>query len=242
MCGGRRWLPVLGQISMNRLRAYFLTGFVVSAPLAITAYIAWSLIGWVDGWVKPYLPSSWNPDTYLPFAIPGFGLIVAILLITLTGFFAANFVGRYLVGLGEGLLARTPLIRSVYGGLKQIFETAFSNRSEMFHKVAVVEYPRAGNWSLVFISNDKDTEISRKVNRQKGGTEPLTAVFLPCTPNPTTGYLIYVPKSDLIELDMSVEEAFKLLISVGLVVPGEVPSPQPYPALKKRMASSLPKT
>ncbi|WP_366928930.1 DUF502 domain-containing protein, partial [Mesorhizobium sp.] len=113
---------------MTRLRNYFLTGFVVCAPLAITAYIAWSLIGWVDSWVKPYIPARYNPDTYLPFPVPGFGLIVALVLITLIGFLTANIVGRAIVNFGERLLGRMPLVRGIYGSLKQIFETVLSNK------------------------------------------------------------------------------------------------------------------
>ncbi|MCB1453022.1 MAG: DUF502 domain-containing protein, partial [Rhizobiaceae bacterium] len=108
---------------MTRIRNYFLTGFIVTAPLAITAYLAWSFIGWVDSWVKPYIPASYNPDNYLPFAVPGFGLIVAVVLITLVGFLTANFIGRSIVRYGEYLLDRMPLVRSIYRGLKQIFET-----------------------------------------------------------------------------------------------------------------------
>lgn len=201
---------------MTRIRNYFLTGFIVTAPLAITAYIAWSFIGWVDGWVKPYLPARYNPDSYLPFAVPGFGLIVALLIITLIGFLTANFIGRSIVRFGERLLDRMPLVRSIYRGLKQIFETVLSNKGDMFTKVAIMEYPRRGTWAIVFISSEKRNEISSHLD---GREEDLVAVFLPSTPNPTTGFLLYVPRKDVIELNMSVEEAAKLVISAGLVVP-----------------------
>lgn len=201
---------------MTRLRNYFLTGFVVAAPLAITAYIAWSFIGWVDSWVKPYLPARYNPDNYLPFTVPGFGLIVAILLITLIGFLTANFIGRAIVAYGEYLLSRMPFVRSIYSALKQILETVLSNKSNMFSKVGIVEYPRKGVWSLVFIASEKGTEISDKVDDRE---DPLIAVFMPCTPNPTTGFLMYVPKSEVVELEMSIEEGAKLIISAGLVAP-----------------------
>ena len=227
--------------ALTRLRNYFLTGFVVSAPLAITAYIAWSLIGWVDSWVKPYLPSSWNPDNYLPFALPGFGLIVALLLITLTGFLTANFIGRSIVAWGERLLGRMPLVRSVYRGLKQIFETVLSNKADMFTKAGLLEYPRRGAWAIVFISNERATEVSRKIDARDGKTDSdIIAVFMPSTPNPTTGFLMYVPRSDVIELAMSVEEAAKLVISAGLVTPETAVLAQP--ADKSLTASSLPKT
>lgn len=199
-----------------RIRNYFLTGFVVCAPLAITAYIAWSFVGWVDSWVKPYIPARYNPDYYLPFAVPGFGLIVALIIITLIGFLTANFIGRSIVSYGETLLDRMPLVRSLYKALKQIFETVLSNKSEVFKKVALIEYPRRGLWSIVFISSERQSEVNHRLEEPANET---IAVFLPSTPNPTTGFLMYVPRTDVIELSMSVEEAAKLIISAGLVTP-----------------------
>ncbi len=202
---------------MTRLRNYFLTGFVVCAPLAITAYIAWSFIGWVDSWVKPYIPARYNPDSYLPAPVPGFGLIVALILITLIGFLTANIVGRAIVLFGERLLGRMPLVRGIYGSLKQIFETVLSNKGDMFRQVGLVEYPRKGVWSLVFVASEKETEINQKLD-QEGN--PLIAVFMPCTPNPTTGFFFYVPRRDVIDLDITVEAAMTLLMSAGMVQPG----------------------
>ncbi|MBY8915310.1 DUF502 domain-containing protein [Nitratireductor sp. L1-7-SE] len=201
---------------MTRLRNYFLTGFIVTAPLAITAYLAWSMIGWVDSWVKPYIPFRYNPDNYLPFALPGFGLIVALILITLIGFLTANFIGRTIVHTGESILGRMPLVRSVYRGLKQILETVLSERSDTFKKVGLVEYPRKGLWALVFIATETRGEVQAKIDDDAGQT---IAVFLPTTPNPTSGYLLFVPKKDVIELKMTVEEGAKLVISAGLVAP-----------------------
>lgn len=200
---------------MTRLRNYFLTGLIICAPLAITAYLVWSMIGWVDGWVKPYLPNAYNPDTYLPFAIPGFGLIVAVFVITMIGFLTANFVGRSILHYGEAWLARMPLIRGVYKGLKQIFQTVLSNKESMFKTVGLLEYPRKDLWSIVFIAGDTKSEVSALLN-QKYET---VAVFMPCTPNPTTGYLVYVPRSEIIPLSMTVEDAAKLVISAGMVAP-----------------------
>lgn len=201
---------------MTRLRNYFLTGIIVTAPLAITAYLAWTIIHWVDSWVKPYIPARYNPDHYLPFAVPGFGLVVALLTITLIGFVTASFVGRAIVGFGERLLNRMPLVRNVYRGLKQIFETVLANRSDLFNKVALFEYPRKGAWSIVFIAKQQESEINAALSGRHGRT---VAVFRPITPNVTTGYLLYVDESDLIPLDMSVEDAAKVLISAGLVTP-----------------------
>jgi uncharacterized membrane protein len=201
---------------MTRLRNYFLTGVVVCAPLAITAYLAWTFIQWVDSWVKPYIPSRYNPDNYLPFAVPGFGLIVALFLITLVGFMTANIIGRSIVQFGERLLNRMPLVRTIYSGLKQIFETILANRSELFNKVGLFEYPRRGAWSIVFIAKQQETEINHALEPRHGRT---IAVFRPISPNVTTGYLLYAPEEDVIPLDMTVEDAAKLLISGGLVAP-----------------------
>lgn len=201
---------------MKRLSNYFLTGVVVIAPVAITAYLVWSIIGWVDSWVKPYIPIAYNPDHYLPFAVPGFGLLVALLGITLVGFLAANFIGRSIVSFGEKLLSRMPLVRIVYRGLKQIFETVLANRSELFTQVALFEYPRRGAWSIVFIAKQQETEINDALRERHGKT---IAVFRPISPNVTTGYLLYVPEEDVIPLDMTVEDAAKMLISAGLVTP-----------------------
>lgn len=202
--------------SMARLRNYFLTGFIVCAPLAVTAYIAWSFVGWVDSWVKPYIPPIYNPDTYLPFPVPGFGLIVALVLITLIGFLTANIVGRSVVGFGEKLLGRMPLVRSIYKVVKQILETVLSEKSNTFKKVGLIQYPREGLWALVFIATDAEGEIQHELESQNTVSR---AVFLPTTPNPTSGFLLYVPRDDIVELSMTVEEGAKLIISAGLISP-----------------------
>ena len=201
---------------MARLRTYFFIVFVVLAPLAITAYLAWSFIGWVDGWVKPYIPARYNPDSYLPFPVPGFGLIVALFGITMIGFLTANFMGRAIVNYGEYLLDQMPLVRNIYKGLKQILETVLSDKSNTFKQVALVEYPRKGLWALVFIAAPARGEVDDLLSGETGDT---VAVFLPTTPNPTSGFLLFVPKKDVHILAMSVEEAAKLVISAGLVTP-----------------------
>ena len=203
---------------MARLRNYFLTGFIVCAPLAITAWITWSFVGWVDGWVTPYIPSRYTPNNYLPFSVPGFGLIVALVLITLIGFLTAGIVGRTVVGFGERLLGRVPLVRSVYTALKQIFDTVLADRSSSFKTAGLMEYPRKGVWSIVFVATRASGEIKTILSDQ--GDEML-AVFLPPTPNPTSGFLLYVPRSDVRILNMSIEGALKLVVSAGLVTPDE---------------------
>lgn len=201
---------------MTRLRNYFLTGFIVTAPLAITAYLAWSFVRLVDSWVKPYIPLRYNPDNYLPFAVPGFGLIVALVLITLVGFLTASFIGRTIVQFGENLLGRMPLVRNVYSGLKQIFETVLANRTELFTKVGLVEWPRRGTWSIVLIPKQQPSELNEVLEGREGET---MAVFRPISPNITTGYIMYVAAKDVISLSMTVEEAARFLVSAGLVTP-----------------------
>ncbi|NKI59800.1 DUF502 domain-containing protein [Roseibium aggregatum] len=199
----------------TRLRNYFLTGLVIAGPIGITLWLTWTFIKWVDGWVKPFVPKIYNPDTYLPFPIPGFGLIVAVFVLTVVGFLAANFLGRSLISVGEKIVGRMPLVRNIYSGLKQIFETVLDQRGSSFTTAALIEYPRRGLWAIVFISTDTKGEVERRL-KDKADT---LSVFLPTTPNPTSGFLLFVPKEDVIELDMSVEDAAKLVISAGLVNP-----------------------
>ncbi len=202
--------------AFTRLRNYFLTGFIVVAPLTITIYLIWTFVEWVDGWIIPYIPAVYNPETYLPFEMPGFGLVMAIIIITLIGFMTASFVGRSIVNMGERFLNRMPLVRNIYSGLKQIFQTVLSGQKGSFTKVGVLEYPRRGLFAIVFIATDTKGEVDQRL-KEKG--KDTVSVFLPTTPNPTSGFLLFVPKDDITILDMSVEEAAKLVISAGLVAP-----------------------
>lgn len=199
---------------MGRLRKYFLTGLVVAGPVAITAYLTWSFIKWVDNLVQPLVPVAYRPETYLPFSIPGSGLVVAVFALTLLGFLTANLIGRTLVDLGEMALSHMPVVRAVYRSLKQIFETLFSGKGSSFRKVGLVEFPAPGMWSIVLISQTPNEDISAKLP----GTEHMS-VFLPCAPNPTTGFFFYVPKSAVVEIDMTAEQAATLIMSAGVVQP-----------------------
>ncbi len=198
----------------SKLRNYFLTGLVVCAPLVITAYLTWTFILWVDSWAKPYIPKVYNPETYLPFGIPGLGLIFALLVITIVGFLAANLIGRSILGFGESLLDRMPLVRSLYKALKQIFQTALDEGQSSFSQAGLIQYPRQGLWAIVFIATDTKGEVGAYLS-----DEDTLSVFLPTTPNPTSGFLLFVPRKDVHALDMNVEEAAKLVISAGLVSP-----------------------
>ena len=215
---------------IHRLRNYFLTGLIIAAPLFITVFITWNFIQWIDGLVKPLLPPFSRPDSYLPFVIPGFGVLAAVAFITFIGFMTANILGRRLLHAGESILGRMPLVRNLYRGLKQIFETVLTDKAQAFQKVALIEYPRRGLWSIAFVSSVSKGEISHRLNAD-GGDE-MIGVFMPTTPNPTSGYLIYVKRTEMIILDMSVEDAAKLVISAGLVTPdfdGVVSSEQGEP-------------
>jgi uncharacterized membrane protein len=197
-----------------RIRNYFLTGLVVVGPLAITLWLTWSLVTWVDDLVRPLIPVQYRPESYLPWTIPGTGLIIAFVTLTLLGFLTANLVGRKLVEAGERLLDRMPLIRSVYKGLKQVFETLFSGSGTSFRRVGLIEFPSPGMWSLVFLSQPPGTQIAERLPE-----EEHLSVFMPCTPNPTTGFFFYVPRARVIELDIPVEAAAKLIMSAGLIQP-----------------------
>jgi len=201
---------------MARFRNYFLTGLVVAGPVAITLYLTWWFVTWVDGLVRPFVPIAYRPETYLPFGLPGAGLVVAVVALTLLGFLTANLVGRSLVDLGERLLGRIPAVRAIYRGLKQVFETLFSSNGSSFRRVGLVEFPSPGMWSIVLISQSPSANVSASLP----GNEEHISVFLPCSPNPTTGFFFYVPKSKIIEVEMSAEDAATLSMSAGVVQPG----------------------
>jgi len=198
-----------------RLRNYFLTGLVVAGPLAVTTWLIWSFINWVDDLIRPFIPPAYRPESYLPWPIPGTGLIIALLSLTLLGFLTANLVGRSLVELGESLLNRMPIVRPIYNTMKQIFEALFSKTGSSFRKVALVEFPAPGMWSLVFLSQPPGRDLAARMPQGEH-----VSAFMPCTPNPTTGFFFYVPKSKIIEVEMNAEDAATLIMSCGVVQPG----------------------
>lgn len=218
---------------LARLRTYFLTGLVVAAPISITIYLTWSFITLIDVWIKPFVPVLYNPDTYLPFSMPGVGLVFALMALTVLGALTANLFGRTIVAYGEQMFNRMPVVRNIYKALKQIFETALSQSSSSFQDVALIEYPRKGLFAIVFVSTETKGEIP-----EKSGVADLLSVFLPTTPNPTSGYLLFVPREDVVLLDMSVEEGAKLVISAGLVLPDDGESGD-VPALSAKAAERI---
>ena len=202
-----------------KIRAYFFTGILVTAPVAITFYIAYKLIFFIDRSVNKMIPPQLREriDEQLPFSIPGLGVILLVLLLILIGMFAAGFLGKFFLKLGEWIVYKMPFISSVYSLLKQVFETFLSNKNQAFTKVVLLEYPRKGIWILGFVSTETSGEVAGKVN------DKMLNVFIPTTPNPTSGFLIFVPKKDTIELNMTVEEGIKFVISGGLVDPESMP-------------------
>jgi uncharacterized membrane protein len=201
----------------SRLRTYFLTGLVVAGPLAITAYLTWSFVTWVDGLVKPFLFSVQSPLPLWPFEVPGLGLIVAFLGLTLLGFLAANLIGRSLLVFSESILARMPVVRGLYKGMKQIFTTVFNEEAASFRKVGMVQYPAPGMWTLVFLSTPPEGAVAQSLDQP----QDYISCFLPCTPNPTTGFYFYVKRAEVIEVDISVEDAAKLIMSAGMIQPDQ---------------------
>lgn len=200
-----------------RLRTYFLTGLVVVGPVTITLYIARYVIDAVDRFVKPYIPAIYNPDTYLPFALPGFGLLFAIILLTMIGALAANLIGRTIISAGEVMLNRMPVVRNVYRGTKQIFEsvvTASAPNQQAFQKVALMQFPSPGIWAIVFITGEATTEIRTAVN-----DDDLVSVFMPTHLLPPSGFVVFVPRASVVPIELSVEDAAKIIISAGLVNP-----------------------
>ena len=199
---------------MARLRGYFLTGLIIVGPVAITIYVVWWFINLVDGWVKPLIPQSYLPDNFLPFNVPGVGLIVGIFALMVIGALTANLFGRTIVAYGEMMLDRMPVVRGVYRLLKQIFTTVFSNAGTGFKRVGLIEFPRRGLYAVVFVSGEPPAEVKDKL-----GNGELLTVFMPNAPNPTTGFVMFMPAKDVIVLDMAIDDAAKLVISAGLVAP-----------------------
>ncbi len=208
---------------LARLRTSFLTGIVVIAPVALTIWLIWSVIGWFDGLVLPFVPDAYRPEKILntffgydlKLNIRGVGVVVFLVFATLVGWLAKGLIGRSFIKYAENLVNRMPVVRSFYSGIKQIAETVFAQQERSFEKACMIEYPRKGIWAIGFISTTAKGEIAER-NSLKG---PMVSVFVPTTPNPTSGFLLFFPKADVIELDMSIEDAAKLVISAGLVYP-----------------------
>ncbi len=233
------------------LRSSFLTGLVVIAPVGLTVWLIWTVVGWVDSFVLPLVPDAYQPETIFrqifgedtSINVRGMGVVVFLLFTVFVGWIAKGVIGRSLIAWAEGLVDRMPIVRSIYGGVKQIAETVFAQTDAKFDKACLIQYPRPGLWAIAFISTDTKGEVDRRIPRDEG----LVSVFLPTTPNPTSGFLLFVPSSDVIYLDMSVEDAAKLVISAGLVHPPDrnanidppTPSGVPLPIEAERQRKRL---
>jgi uncharacterized membrane protein len=210
---------------LGRFRGNFLTGLVVIAPVGLTIWLIWSVVGWIDGFVLPLVPIRYHPDRLIqdllgldPLSqinVRGIGVIIFLIFTVFVGWLAKGIIGRSFIRFAESLVERTPVVRSIYSGIKQISETLFAQNERSFETACLIEYPRKGIWAIGFISTAAKGEIATKA----GPPGELMSIFLPTTPNPTSGFLLFVPKSDVIELSMTVEDAAKLVISAGLVYP-----------------------
>lgn len=214
---------------LARLRSNFLAGLIIVAPIGLTLWLIWTVVGWVDSWVWPFVPEAYHPaelvnrilglegPDQITVNVRGIGVVIFLLFTVLVGWMGKGFIGRSFLRGGERMVDRMPVVRSIYNAAKQIAETVFSQRDTSFDKACLVEYPRRGLWAIAFISTNAKGEIDEKLS----DGEPTVTVFLPTTPNPTSGFLLFLPRSDVKVLDMTVEDAAKLVISAGLVYPQE---------------------
>ena len=198
---------------MIKIRSWFITGILVLTPIILTVYVAWTFITFVDNLVVPIVPIDYRPSNYLPFSIPGLGLIIVFIFTTLVGSLATGLFGRTLIRIWEYILNRMPIVRSVYSAIKQILETVMAAQSDAFRQAVLVQYPRKGIWAIGFVTGSTKGEVGKNVS------EKMINVFMPTTPNPTSGFLLFFPEKDLIYLKMSVEDALKLVVSGGMVIP-----------------------
>jgi uncharacterized membrane protein len=198
---------------MSLIRRYFISGLLVWLPIWVTILVIKFLVDILSNTLL-LLPHQYQPDTLIGFHVPGIGVIITLLVIFLTGVIVANFIGRRLVMWGDAIIARIPLVRTIYISVKQVLQTLFTPGGQSFRKVLLVEYPRKGMWSLAFQTGDGASEITKSLQG-----EAMVSVFIPTTPNPTSGFLMIVPRKDVIELNMSVDQALKFVISLGVMQP-----------------------
>lgn len=226
---------------ISYLRGRFLAGVVIAAPIAITIYLVWGFISWIDRIIKPTIPRAWNPETYIPdtvnifgfevtLGVPGLGLLVAIVGLTFLGAVGANLIGRALVSTGDRFLSNVPVVKNIYSLFKQLFETIASSQESSFRDMVLVEYPKRGTWCVGFVTAPIKGEVLSKLGPD------MLGVFVPTTPNPTSGFYMFVPKKEVIDLDMSVEEGAKMIVSVGMVVPEHLTTEE-----KQKIAKKMPR-
>lgn len=197
------------------LRGNFLAGLAVLAPGVLTIWIVWNVITWIDGIVLNFIPGRFHPQIFIGWDVPGVGVVVFVIFTLIMGYFTKGLIGRTLVTWGERIVETMPIIRSIYNAVKQIAETVIARKTPSFERACLVQYPRPGMWAVAFIS----TQTRGEIGDQLVGNGEMVSIFLPSTPNPTTGFLLFVPREDVIILDMPIEDAAKLIISAGLVYP-----------------------
>lgn len=197
------------------VKGVFLTGIAAIIPIGVTIYILYLIIGMMNNLVK-FIPPRFHPDHFLPFHLPGLGVITTFILIFTVGLVTKSYLGTKLVTFGEKMVSKIPLVRGIYNALKQFVDAVFSDRGQSFKKAVLIEYPRKGLYSIAFVTGVSRGEVQVKTAQR------CVNVFVPTTPNPTSGFYIMVPEGDMIPLDMTVEEAFTLVISGGIVSPGDV--------------------
>ncbi len=208
---------------LGRLRNNFLAGVVVIAPIGLTVWLIWTVIGWIDSWVLPFIPARFNPEVLVGVNIHGIGVVFFLVFTVLVGWIAKGIVGRSMLRFGETLVAQMPIVRSIYNAVKQIAETVFAQNETSFDRACLIEHPRRGVYAIAFISTTARGEVNRRIPHD----EDILTVFMPTTPNPTSGFLLFIARSEVVELDMSVEDAAKLVISAGLVYPADRAAPDP---------------
>ena len=199
------------------LKTYLFTGILVTAPVAITLYLSIKLFLWLDSWATKLIPAKYNPETYLPYGLPGLGVLILLLFLILVGMLTANYVGRWLVGIGQRILSRVPVISGIYSALKKLFETVMGHNTQAFRKAVLVEYPRKGMWTVAFMTAPVYVGFKKMLPKD------MITLYVPTTPNPTSGFMVYVPKKDIKELNIPVEEALKMILSMGIVAPSKKP-------------------
>ena len=209
------------------LRGRFFAGIVIAAPIAITLAVIAGLISWIDARVKPLIPPAWNPESYVTFGIPGLGVLVAVILLTLLGAIGTNLIGRSMITAGDRFLTSVPIVSNIYSLFKQLFDTIASSQQQSFRDMVLVEYPKRGTWCIGFVTAPVRGEVRDKLG------EDMMGVFVPTTPNPTSGFYMFVPRSEVIDLDMTVEDGAKMIVSVGMVIPDHVTEDQLEAALAK---------
>lgn len=200
----------------SRIRRWFFTGLILLVPIVVTIYLFAAIVHAMDGLIR-LIPTAWQPDALIGFHIPGLGVLLTLLIVLLTGMLGASFIGRWLVRMGENIVEKIPLVRSVYGALKNVLETVLRDNQDSFRRVVLIEYPRKGAYALGFVSGSGHGEVQHR------SEEMMLTVFVPTAPNPTSGFLLYVPEEDTIPLDMSVEDGMKCVISAGVITPNWTP-------------------